>query len=87
MAHTKAGGSRARQGGNVGGKRLGFKVSDGQPVKTGQILVRQRGQTWRPGENVRLGRDFTLYSLAAGKAKVSFFSKSQKQISVLPQSS
>lgn len=87
MAHTKAGGSRARQGVHVSGKRLGFKVSDGQPVKTGQILVRQRGQTWRAGDNVRLGRDFTLYSLAKGKAKVSFFSKSQKQISVLSQNS
>jgi len=82
MAHTKAGGSKARQKGNVAGKRLGVKVHDGRRVKTGQILVRQRGQTIRPGQNVRLGRDFTLYSLKAGEVKYTHFSKDQKQVSV-----
>ena len=66
MAHTKAGGSRARQGGNVAGKRLGIKVFGGGVVKSGQIIVRQRGRTFLPGKNVGMGKDFTIFSKISG---------------------
>ena len=69
MAHKKAGGAKARQGGNVAGKRLGLKVSDGSIVKTGQILMRQRGRKIIPGENVGMGKDFTLFAKINGVVK------------------
>lgn len=65
MAHTKAGGS-TRQKGNRKGKHLGVKVGHGQKVGPGQILVRQRGATFKSGLGTKLGRDFTLYSLVSG---------------------
>ena len=67
MAHTKAGGSRAAQGSERRGKRLGVKVFGGQRVKVGDIVVRQRGTKFHPGENVGLGRDFTLFAKKEGK--------------------
>lgn len=73
MAKKKATGSRARQGVNVAGKRLGLKISGGQSVVTGNILVRQRGTMYHPGKNVGLGRDYTLFALADGI--VNFISK------------
>lgn len=66
MAKKKAVGSRARQGVNVVGKRLGLKKSGGEPVIAGNIIVRQRGTRFHPGRNVGLGRDFTLFALADG---------------------
>lgn len=66
MAHKKAGGSKASQGGNVAGKRRGVKVFAGQTVTTGSILIRQKGNVFYPGENVGQGRDFTLFALADG---------------------
>ena len=66
MAHKKAGGSKASQGGNVAGKRLGVKVFAGQTVTTGSILIRQKGNVFHPGVNVGQGRDFTLFALADG---------------------
>lgn len=66
MAHKKAGGAKAGQGGNVIGKRLGIKIDGGSMVKTGQIIVRQRGRTFVPGNNVGMGRDFTLFSMVNG---------------------
>ena len=66
MAHKKAGGSKASQGSNVAGKRLGVKVFAGQKVTSGSILVRQKGNVFHPGENVGQGRDFTLFALADG---------------------
>ncbi len=77
MAHKKAGGAKARQGGNVVGKRLGIKLSHGSRVSPGQIIVRQRGKTFYPGKNVRMGRDFTIYSLADGV--VSFRNKTRRK--------
>lgn len=70
MAHKKAAGSKARQGGNVRGKRLGMKVSSGEMVKPGDILVRQIGTRLHPGQGVGQGRDFTLF--ATEKGTVSF---------------
>jgi len=77
MAHTKAKGS-ARQKGKRVGKRLGVKVSGGQPVLTGNILVRQRGTTFHAGKNVMIGRDFTLSAAADGVVR--FSKKHDKQL-------
>ncbi|MCX6784090.1 MAG: 50S ribosomal protein L27 [candidate division WWE3 bacterium] len=66
MAHTKAGGSKARQRSNISGHRLGVKLYGGEVVKTGQIIIRQVGMKYRPGENVSKGRDFTLFALKDG---------------------
>ncbi|MBI3289953.1 50S ribosomal protein L27 [Candidatus Microgenomates bacterium] len=78
MAHTKSGGSRAAQGSERRGKRLGLKISGGQNVQSGDILVRQRGTKFHPGKNVGLGRDFTLFATINGK--VEFKKKLDKQI-------
>lgn len=66
MAHTKAKGSAKHQIGKRVGKRLGVKVSGGQPVLTGNILVRQRGTKFHAGKNVGMGRDFTLFAMSDG---------------------
>lgn len=66
MAKKKASGSKARQGSNIAGKRLGLKVFGGAEVLPGAILVRQRGTLFHPGENVGMGRDFTLFAKSRG---------------------
>ena len=66
MAHKKAGGSKAKQGSNQRGKRLGIKIFGSQQVKAGQILMRQRGTKKHAGEGVGMGRDFTLFALVDG---------------------
>ncbi|MGC9049223.1 MAG: 50S ribosomal protein L27, partial [Patescibacteria group bacterium] len=63
MAHKKAGGSTAL-GRDSESKRLGVKVQDGQLVKPGMIIVRQRGTKFKPGPNVRRGSDDTLFAVA-----------------------
>lgn len=85
MAHKKAGGSKASQGGNVRGKRLGVKVFGEGAVKAGQIIVRQRGKVFLPGENVGIGKDFTIFSKVAGKVRFVFKTKDRKQINVIPE--
>lgn len=65
MAHKKAGGS-SRNGRDSIGKRLGIKRYGGQHVQAGEILVRQRGTTYHPGQNVGCGSDFTLFAKAEG---------------------
>ena len=65
MAHKKAGGS-SRNGRDSESKRLGVKRYGGQMVLAGNILVRQRGTEFHPGENVRLGKDHTLFALVEG---------------------
>ncbi len=70
MAHTKQTG-KARQHSTRPGKRLGVKRFGGQKVKTGTILVRQRGTKFHPGDNVGMGRDFTLFALVDGVVKFS----------------
>lgn len=69
MAHTKAGG-KTRQQGNRPGKRLGMKVSSGERVKNGNVLVRQRGTVVQPGFGVKKGRDHTLYAVIAGQTSI-----------------
>lgn len=66
MAHKKAGGS-SRNGRDSPGQRLGVKRFGGQHVIPGNILVRQRGTTFHPGDNVGMGRDHTLFALIEGK--------------------
>lgn len=65
MAKKKAGGS-IRQHVRPSGKRLGTKVASGQKVVSGEVLVRQRGTRFAKGRGVKIGRDFTLYSLISG---------------------
>jgi large subunit ribosomal protein L27 len=65
MAHTKAGGS-TRLGRDSEAQRLGVKRNEGQSVKIGEVLVRQRGTKFFPGDNVVRGADDTLYAIAAG---------------------
>lgn len=68
MAHKKAGGS-AKNNRDSQSKRLGVKRYDGQVVTAGTILVRQKGTRIRPGTNVGLGRDFTLFATTDGRVK------------------
>lgn len=68
MAHTKSGGT-TRLGRDSNPKYLGVKKYDGEQTKPGDILVRQRGSTVLAGENVRQGKDYTLYSVAEGAVK------------------
>ncbi len=68
MAHTKAQGAANRTV-NVPGKRLGVKKFDGEIVKEGTIIVRQKGTKIHPGENVYMGRDFTIASKVKGIVK------------------
>ena len=81
MAHKKGGGS-SRNGRDSAGKRLGVKRYDGQKVRPGTIIVRQRGSTFHPGENVKMGRDFTLFSLVEGFVKFEHASRAKKRVSV-----
>ena len=70
MAQTKSGGT-TRLGRDSGPQYLGVKKYDGERVKAGNILVRQRGSSIFPGQNVKQGKDYTLYSLAEGTVKFS----------------
>ena len=66
MAHKKAGGS-SRNGRDSESKRLGVKKFGGEVVRGGNIIVRQRGTKWYPGDNVGLGKDHTLFALTDGR--------------------
>lgn len=68
MAHTKAAGS-TRLGRESASKRLGIKLFNGQTVKVGYVLARQRGTKWVPGKNVKKGSDDTLYAVSNGTVK------------------
>lgn len=84
MAHKKAGGS-TKNGRESQSKRLGVKKFGGQQVIAGNILVRQRGTLYKPGTNVGVGTDHTLFALIAGK--VQFAKKGPEQrtyVSVVP---
>jgi large subunit ribosomal protein L27 len=83
MAHKKAGGS-SRNGRDSAGRRLGVKKFGGEAVVPGNILVRQRGTKWHPGDNVGMGKDHTLFATVEGK--VLFVSKANKRtyVNVVP---
>ncbi len=68
MAHKKAGGS-SRNGRDTAGRRLGVKKFGGEIVVPGNIIVRQRGTKWHPGDNVGMGRDHTIFELSDGQVK------------------
>ena len=84
FAHKKGVGS-TKNGRDSEAKRLGPKKSDGQPVLAGNILVRQRGTKYHPGNNVGIGGDDTLFALIDGVVKFERKGKDKKQVSVYPQ--
>lgn len=81
MAHKKGGGS-TKCGRDSQGKRLGVKRYDGQVVRAGSILVRQRGTRLYPGNNVGLGRDYTIFALIDGTVKFEPAGKNKRKVSV-----
>ena len=81
FAHKKGGGS-TKNGRDSEAKRLGPKRADGQFVKSGNILVRQRGTHIHPGVNVSIGRDDTLFATASGVVRFEHLGKDRKQVSV-----
>jgi len=82
MAHVKAAGT-AKNLRDSKPKMLGVKIYGDQKIKTGQIILRQRGQKYRPGDNVGMGRDHTLFAKKDGKVK--FHTKKVSSASVRPQ--
>jgi len=81
FAHKKGMGS-TKNGRDSESKRLGVKKGDGQFVKSGNILVRQRGTKIHPGNNVKKGSDDTLFAVVDGKVKFERLGKDKKQVSV-----
>ncbi len=84
MAHKKGQGSTSNGRDSIG-KRLGVKRYGGQKVKSGEILVRQRGTTFHPGNNVGVGSDYTLFSKVPGVVKFEYVNRSKQKISVYPE--
>ncbi|WP_028574820.1 50S ribosomal protein L27 [Desulfonatronovibrio hydrogenovorans] len=86
MAHKKAGGS-SRNGRDSQGQRRGIKKYGGQAVKAGNILVRQLGTKVHPGENVGMGRDYTLFALIDGQVKYEKYARQKRvktRVSIVP---
>lgn len=83
MAHKKGGGS-TRNGRDSRSKRLGVKRYDGQFVRAGNILVRQRGTRILPGRNVGMGKDYTLFAKVDGIVRFEHVTKNKKRVSVYP---
>jgi large subunit ribosomal protein L27 len=83
MAHKKAGGS-SRNGRDSQSKRLGVKKYGGEKVIAGNIIVRQRGTKLKPGRNVGLGRDHTIFALVDGVVQFRFVQKGRKCVDVVP---
>ena len=81
MAHKNGGGS-TKCGRDSKSKRLGVKRFDGQLVNAGTIIVRQRGTRIYPGNNVGVGRDYTLFALTTGKVKFEPTTKNRRRVSV-----
>jgi large subunit ribosomal protein L27 len=83
MAHKKAGGS-SRNGRDSPGQRLGVKLFGGETCRAGNIIVRQHGTKWHPGENVGLGRDFTLFALTDGRVAFRAKAGGRVYVSIVP---
>ena len=83
MAHKKAGGS-SRNGRDSAGRRLGVKKFGGEAVIPGNILIRQRGTKWWPGQGVGMGKDHTIFAVADGAVTFHKGLKGRTFISVLP---
>jgi len=87
MAHKKAGGS-SRNGRDSESKRLGVKRYGGQEVLAGNIIVRQRGTEFHPGENVGIGKDHTLFALIDGRVKFAVKGeKRRRTVIIVPSAS
>lgn len=84
MASKKGQGS-VKNGRDSNAKYLGLKRADGQFAKAGNILVRQRGTKYHPGNNVGLGKDYTLFALVDGIVKFENKGKTKKQVSIYPE--
>ncbi len=84
MAHKKAGGS-SRNGRDSEGRRLGVKKFGGESVEPGNIIIRQRGTKFHPGNGVGMGRDHTIFATADGSVKFHKGLKGRTFISVLPE--
>ncbi len=82
MSHVKAGG-KARQHSQRAGKRLGVKIYGSQKIKTGQIIVRQRGTKFHSGTGTGIGKDFTIYAMQNGV--VSFLTRMGKKFITVSQ--
>ncbi len=83
MAHKKAGGSTSN-GRDSNSKRLGVKRYGGERVTSGSIIVRQRGTRIKPGTNVGLGRDYTIFAVIDGEVKFEWAAKGRRRVSVYP---
>jgi len=84
MAHKKGGGS-TRNGRDSHSQRLGVKAFVGEVVKSGSIIIRQRGTKVHPGNNVGIGSDDTIFAKVAGVVTFERFGKDRKKVSVYPQ--
>ncbi len=84
MAQKKGGGS-TRNGRDSAGKRLGVKRGDGQPVRAGMIIVRQRGTPLRPGQNVGMGRDHTLFAKVDGVVQFERLGRHSRRVHVVAE--
>ena len=84
FAHHKGGGS-TKNGRDSNSKRLGVKRVNGQEILAGGIIVRQRGTKIHPGNNVGMGKDFTLFALVDGVVKFEPYRRTRKQVSVYAQ--
>lgn len=82
MAHKKGAGS-TKNGRDSNSKRLGVKCFGGEMVKAGNIIVRQRGMKFKPGINVRSGKDFTLFALKDGIVHFDFKDKQHKRVNII----
>ncbi|EJF85028.1 50S ribosomal protein L27 [Candidatus Bartonella washoeensis] len=83
MAHKKAGGS-SRNGRDSESKRLGVKKFGGEAVIAGNIIIRQRGTRWHPGDNVGIGKDHTLFALSNGTVSFQRKANNRSYVSVIP---
>lgn len=86
MAHKKAGGS-SRNGRDTAGRRLGVKKFGGEVVVAGNIVIRQRGTKWHPGENMGMGKDHTLFALTDGTVSFAKKRDGNTYVSVLDRKS
>nr|WP_321455372.1 50S ribosomal protein L27 [uncultured Cohaesibacter sp.] len=83
MAHKKAGGS-SRNGRDTAGRRLGVKKFGGEAVIAGNIIIRQRGTKWHPGNNVGMGKDHTIFATTEGNVEFKTKANGRTYVSVNP---
>lgn len=82
MAQKKGAGS-TKNGRDSNSKKLGVKVFGGQKVRSGNIIVRQRGMKFKPGINVGCGKDFTLFALTKGIVKFDYKNSTSKRVNII----